>query len=202
MNTYRVNDDFIMVVGEGKKENSAIFSYLYDLSWNKKPTLNTLDYLKFNNMVICDFYKINNYDFSGKIYWAIEGGNTRNVWGVSIVDKKEYLEIIKNNKLKEIKPFKKVITYSDAGAVKIGNDSFQFNIPNGYGDGKMEVLISYTQVEAPKKAEFVMYIEGDFNIYSYDCSTGKVAHTFHGAYYVYSQRDVEADCGRVWFIKI
>ena len=46
-----------------------------------------------------------------------------------------------------------------------------------------------------------MHIDGDFNIYSYDCDVSDIAHTLHGAYYVYSQRDVKASHGKVWFIK-
>lgn len=196
MKTYNVNNDFIMIVGEGKKENSEIFSCLYDLSCGKKPMLNTLDYLKLNpNFEIIDFDEIKNNDFDGKLYWIVQSGI------VFLADTHTFLEIIKNEDLKEIKPFKTIETYSDVGAVKIGNNSFQFNIPNGYGDGDTEVLISDAQTKAPTNAEYVMYIEGDFNIYSYDCSTSNVAHTLHGAYYVYSQRDLSADHGKVWFIK-
>ena len=196
MYTYNVNNDFIMIVGEGKKENSEIFCCLYDLSVGKNPTLNTLDYLKLNpNFEIIDFDEIKNNDFDGKLYWIVQSGI------VFLADTHTFLEIIKNEDLKEIKPFKTIETYSNVGSVKIGNNSFQFNIPNGYGDGYTEVLISDASTEAPTNAEFVMYIEGDFNIYSYDCSTSDVAHTLHGAYYVYSQRDLRADHGKVWFIK-
>ena len=69
MKTYNVNNDFIMIVGEEKKENSEIFSCLYDLSVGKKPMLNTLDYLKLNpNFEIIDFDEIKNNDFDGKLY--------------------------------------------------------------------------------------------------------------------------------------
>lgn len=196
MKTYNVNNDFIMIVGEGKKENSEIFSCLYDLSVGKKPMLNTLDYLKLNpNFEIIDFDEIKNNDFDGKLYWIVQSGI------VFLADTHTYLEIIKNEDLKEIKPFKTIGTYSDVGSVKIGNNSFQFNIPNGYGDGDTEVLISDAPTKAPTNAEYVMHIEGYFNIYSYDCSTSNVAHTLHGAYYVYSQRDLSAEHGKVWFIK-
>lgn len=196
MNTYRVNDDFIMIIGEGKKENADIFCCLYDLSVGKKPTLNTLDYLNLiQSFEIIDFDKIKNNDFNGRLYWIIQSGIC------FLADTHTYIEILKNEDLKEIKPFKVAKTYSDVGSVKIGNDSFQFNISNGYGDGDTDVLISDAPTEAPKNAEFVTYINGDFNIYSYDCNTTNIAHTLHGAYYIYSQRDVKASHGKVWFIK-
>lgn len=196
MNTYRVNNDFIMIVGEGKKENADIFCCLYDLSIGKKPTLNTLDYLKLiPSFEIINFDEIKNNNFDGRLCWIIQSGIA------FLADTHTYVEILKNEDLKEIKPFKVVKTYSDVGSVKIGNDSFQFNISNGYGDGYTDVLISDTPTEEPKNAEYVMHIDGDFNIYSYDCSASDVAHTLHGAYYVYSQRDLSAEHGKVWFIK-
>lgn len=196
MNTYRVNNDYIMVVGEGKKENADIFCCLYDLSIGKKPTLNTLDYLKLiPNFEIIDFDEIKNKNFDGKLCWIIQSGIA------FIADTHTFIEIIENEDLKEIKPFKVVKTYSDVGSVKIGNDSFQFNISNGYGDGDTDVFISDTPTKAPKSAEYVMHIDGDLNIYSYDCNVSDIAHTLHGAYYVFSQRDVGASHGKVWFIK-
>jgi hypothetical protein len=196
MNTYRVNNDYIMIVGEGRKENADIYCCLFDLSIGKKPTLNTLDYLNLiPSFEIINFDEIKNNDFDGRLCWIIQSGIC------FIADTHKYIEILKNEDLKEIKPFKVVKTYSDVGSVKIGNDSFQFNISNGYGDGDTDVLISDAPTEAPKNAEYVMHIDGDFNIYSYDCSTSDVAHTLHGAYYVYSQRDLRADHGKVWFIK-
>lgn len=196
MKTYRVNNDYIMVVGEGKKENADIFCCLYDLSVGKKPTLNTLDYLNLiPSFEIIDFDEIKNKNFDGQLCWIIQSGIA------FIADTHTYVEIIKNEDLKEIKPFKVVKTYSDVGSVKIGNDSFQFNIPNGYGDGNTDVFISDTPTEAPTNAEYVMHIDGDFNIYAYDCDTSDIAHTLHGAYYVFSQRDIGASHGKVWFIK-
>lgn len=86
---------------------------------------------------------------------------------------------------------------SDAGAVRIGNDTFSVLIPNGYGDG-------VTRVAFFEKSEFVLEhlmtyytsisTSGAY-IYDYDCSGGNPVKTLAGNYAVYRA------CGFVALVK-
>lgn len=80
-------------------------------------------------------------------------------------------------------------TYSDAGALKIGNKDFSILIPNGYGDGETRVAIikleekKYYDLEAFR---FFTSVEGTFDIYDYDCdSSGDIIQTIEGRYGIY-----------------
>lgn len=55
-----------------------------------------------------------------------------------------------------------IITLSDAGSVKIGNNDFSVLIPNGYGDGQTEVFITTKRVHVPLR--FWTTISGTFEI--------------------------------------
>lgn len=78
-------------------------------------------------------------------------------------------------------------TMSDAGSVKIGNDSFSILIPNGRGDGTTRVAIF-------EKAEFtlenLMMFFSSFRtskafVYNYDCSGGEPIAEISGNFSVF-----------------
>ena len=70
-------------------------------------------------------------------------------------------------------------TLSDIGSLKIGNDSFSFEIPNLYGDGKNYVYIINDKKDL-NCIDFLTTINGNnINIYSYDCGK-KIAYTLNG----------------------
>lgn len=78
-------------------------------------------------------------------------------------------------------------TCSDAGSVRIGNDSLSILIPNGYGDG-------ITRVAIFDKAEFVLdnlmcyytsISTSSAHVYDYDCDGGQPIRTISGNYAVY-----------------
>lgn len=78
-------------------------------------------------------------------------------------------------------------TMSDAGSVKIGNDSFSILIPNGRGDGTTRVAIF-------EKAEFtlenLMMFFASFRtskafVYNYDCSGGEPIAEISGNFSVF-----------------
>lgn len=76
-------------------------------------------------------------------------------------------------------------TESDAGGVKVGNDSFSVRIPNGFGDGITRCAVFEAQNETVTELmEYFTTIDGTFNIYDYDCGT-KAARTLTGRYAVY-----------------
>lgn len=75
-------------------------------------------------------------------------------------------------------------TVSDAGGLKIGNGNFSIIIPNYSGDG-------YSRYAVVRKYEintgifnFFTSIEGEINIYSYDCGS-EILETLTGRYGVY-----------------
>lgn len=74
---------------------------------------------------------------------------------------------------------------SDAGSVKIGNDSFTILVPNGYGDGFTDVVVLSVDEDFEKDGfRFFTSVDGTFNIYSYDCGD-KVKLTISGNYGIY-----------------
>lgn len=75
-------------------------------------------------------------------------------------------------------------TMSDIGGVKIGNDKFTVIIPNGYGDGDTRIAIVNRGEINDNMFNFFTFIEGDINIYSYDCGDD-VVRTISGKYGVY-----------------
>ena len=86
----------------------------------------------------------------------------------------------------------RLTTLSDAGSVRIGNDSFQILIPNGYGDGETNVLIIDEDDKLDEKARFFTIAEGEINIYNYDCASNpdlfplEVIKTLKGRYGIYN----------------
>lgn len=78
-------------------------------------------------------------------------------------------------------------TISDAGAVMIGNDNFQMLIPNGYGDGLTNVVITNITEKIPMK--YFTKIQGEIDIYASDNFDGRtVMHNLLiGEYEVYSE---------------
>lgn len=81
-------------------------------------------------------------------------------------------------------------TSSDAGSVRIGNDSFKTLVPNGYGDGYTTVIVGDPGEERIAGAEyknFWSFVSGeDFSVYYSDCGNDEeIATTLSGKYYVY-----------------
>lgn len=78
-------------------------------------------------------------------------------------------------------------TISDAGAVMIGNDKFQMLIPNSYGDGLTNVIITNITEKIPMK--YFTKIQGEIDIYASDNFDGRtVMHNLLiGEYEVYSE---------------
>lgn len=75
-------------------------------------------------------------------------------------------------------------TESDAGGLKVGNDNFSIVIPNGEGDGVTRVRI-FNREESESinydMMEYFITLNGEFNIYSYDCGNS-VLKTLNGKY--------------------
>ena len=80
-------------------------------------------------------------------------------------------------------------TISDAGSVKVGNDSFSVLIPTGDGDGVSAYCI-YTQAEldadkiSTSDLHFFTLLSGQFSIYDYDCGD-TVSETITGRFSVF-----------------
>lgn len=96
---------------------------------------------------------------------------------------------------------KKRIYACDGGCLLIGNASFRFNLPNGFGDGHHRVYVSSDKNDIPKESRWVGKIRGDaINVYNYDCYDTldelyeNVLFTLRGEYAVY------VDCENVYFL--
>lgn len=91
-------------------------------------------------------------------------------------------------------------TISDAGSVKVGNDSFSVLIPTGDGDGESAYCV-YTQQEldADKINTADLYyftlLSGKFSVYDYDCGD-TVSDTLEGRFNVFYAE------GIVFFVKV
>lgn len=76
-------------------------------------------------------------------------------------------------------------TDSDAGSVKIGNETFSVLIPNGRGDGITRVAVVEDEPEFNSlDMDFFTSVSGKFGIYDYDCGD-RVSMTLDGRYSVY-----------------
>lgn len=75
-------------------------------------------------------------------------------------------------------------TMSDVGGVKVGNKSFNMIVPNGVGDGTSRVAVLNEKNFNSSCFTYFTTIEGEFNIYSYDCGE-EIAKTINGRYAVY-----------------
>ena len=104
---------------------------------------------------------------------------------------------------------KSFTTESDVGAVKIGNESFTFNLPNGIGDVRnvieiWEVAGNYEETKFDEEFEFMINGE-EINIYQYDCDKPvkeNVAYTIHGEHAVYIDYKHDfGNTGRILFVK-
>lgn len=89
--------------------------------------------------------------------------------------------------------------YSDIGSLKIGNNSFNFIISNGLGDGKTPVYIFNKNNEMNHVVRNIFKIQttvrGKFNIYNYDCGN-EIMLELDGNYNIYSFN------GKIVFIEI
>lgn len=89
-----------------------------------------------------------------------------------------------NNQLKDLAD-NHYVTYSDIGSISIGNDSFRYNIKNGYGDCSNNVYIIERDVHI-ECLNFDTTIKGDnINLYDYDCGND-VLCTLKGEYAIYT----------------
>jgi len=75
-------------------------------------------------------------------------------------------------------------TSSDAGSVKIGSEDFNILIPNGYGDGTTEVIVTHGAAHVPLR--FYTTVQGNFYIYDHDCGD-TVETELNGSYSIYTQ---------------
>ena len=75
-----------------------------------------------------------------------------------------------------------IMTDSEAGGLKIGNNAFSIVIPNGKGDGTTKVSI--VEKFNRNMLEYFTTVEGDINIYSHDCGD-EVVRTIDGIYSIY-----------------
>lgn len=75
----------------------------------------------------------------------------------------------------------------DGGGVKVGNDDFNFSIPNGSGDGRVCVLVDENigppRLKSLSGADFkfngvIRVNDGTFGIYNYDSCGGKIIYEF------------------------
>lgn len=96
--------------------------------------------------------------------------------------------------LKQTANYEKLVTYSDAGSLKIGNKNFNILIPNGYGDGETEVFIIEQNIDIPLR--YITLVEGEVEIFDYDCANSNVVTTIKGRYQIYSEN------GQIVFVKI
>lgn len=78
-------------------------------------------------------------------------------------------------------------TESDAGSLKVGNESFQTLIGNGRGDGVTRVAVFGKDEEFNREyfGGIVSTVQGMFNIYDYDCGDS-AAKVVEGRYFVYA----------------
>ena len=77
-----------------------------------------------------------------------------------------------------------LITESEVGSLKVGNDNFSFNLPNGIGDGKTKVVITREKEINTNMVNFFTKIEGTFNIYDYDCGND-ILTSLNGKYHIF-----------------
>lgn len=69
-------------------------------------------------------------------------------------------------------------TYSDAGALKIGNEDMTIFIPNGCGDGKTEYYVTDKNIDI---GNYFTSVEGKIGIYGYDCGED-IVETIEGRF--------------------
>lgn len=84
----------------------------------------------------------------------------------------------------------KIYTASDRACLKIGNESFQIDIPNGGGDGTTIVYVFDKEniFDDSLFKNLHVTIRGKFGIYDYDCGN-RICATLSGSYYVYTAYD-------------
>ena len=85
---------------------------------------------------------------------------------------------------------KEYLCISDIGSVLVGNKIVRFALPNIGGDGTTKLIVCDwdEESEATTNAEFVTCIEGEFNVFKYDCSDGSdedVILALEGRYGIY-----------------
>lgn len=91
-------------------------------------------------------------------------------------------------------------TISDAGSVKVGNDSFSVLISTGDGDGESAYCV-YTQQELDADKintadlNYFTLLSGKFSVYDYDCGD-TVSDTLEGRFNVFYAE------GIVFFVKV
>lgn len=77
----------------------------------------------------------------------------------------------------------------DIASLKVGKNGTYFYIPNGLGDGDYYVFIGKSSEDygkMPKGSIFCGVVEGDLDIYDYDCTNGEILTTINGRYMAYN----------------
>ena len=107
-----------------------------------------------------------------------------------------YTSIIKNERAGMMWKFNRNVlgedcfkTSSDMGGIKVGNNNFSIIIPNGRGDGTTRVSVKSKSAQELRNYthncfNYFTSIEGEFNIYSYDCENDVVT-TVNGRYGIF-----------------
>ena len=99
---------------------------------------------------------------------------------------------------------KKIMTMSDVGGVRIGNDDFAVTISTG-SDGKKYIFVSENEKESEglynlnrKKLKYAAFIKcKNAKIFDYDCE-GSCGTSINGEYFVYTNFDDQ----EVYFCKL
>lgn len=145
--------------------NEGIYDYEGSIEiikgyWNKAKTID-----EFKNLIFNDKRLENNQG-----YWELAKEN-----------KQLYNKLIFEYLGKKADEY--FTTESDIGSLSVGTNDFKYNIGNLYGDGTNYVYILENN-ENLACLNFLTTIEGNFNIYDYDCGN-HVAITLHGRYAIY-----------------
>ena len=150
--------------------NESIYDYKGSIAiikdyWNKAKTIN-----EFKDLVLNDKRLKDNQG-----YWELA---------------KEDIQLYDRLVLEYLgsKADKHFTTESDIGSLAVGTSDFKYNIGNLYGDGTNYVYILENN-EHLSCLDFLTTIEGDFNIYDYDCGNN-IAITLHGKYAIYRGEQV------------
>lgn len=150
--------------------NESIYDFKGSINIIKEYWNQAKDVDDFKNMVLNDERLENNQG-----YWQLVKENEE-LYESKLI---EYLD-------KHISD--RFITESDIGSLTVGTNDFKYNIDNLYGDGYNRVYVTNTDKRL-NCLDFLTIVEGDFNIYDYDCGNN-IAITLHGKYAIYRASQV------------
>lgn len=76
---------------------------------------------------------------------------------------------------------------ADGGSLMLGTEAFKAHYFNNYGDGEFTVFIDESSKDTDEKRwKYIDSVEGQFNVYDYDCGNAEILTTLNGRYGVYS----------------